>query len=87
LPISAFLSASFASRTPLPATSASAYVSVSKRQHTSAYVSIRQHTSAYHHASAYVSIRQNTSEYAYLSLPQHLARLPHALACRALIEP
>ncbi len=42
-------------------------------QHTSAYVSIRQHTSAscrsFHLGSAYVSIRQHTS--AYVSIRQH----------------
>jgi hypothetical protein len=37
-------------------------------QHTSAYVSMRQHTSA-HCVSAYVSIRQHTS--AYVSIRQH----------------
>ncbi len=47
----------------------SAYVSI--RQHTSAYVSIRQHTSAHistrQHTSAHVSIRQHTSAYAPLT--------------------
>jgi hypothetical protein len=48
----------------------SAYVSI---RQPSAYVSIRQHTSAYvsirQHTSAYVSIRQHTS--AYVSIRQH----------------
>ncbi len=66
---------------PLPAGARSVPAS---RQHTSAYVSIRQHTSAYaaplpagarsvpawrQHTSAYVSIRQHTP--AYVSIRQH----------------
>jgi hypothetical protein len=52
-------------------------VEVEPVQHTSTYVSIRQHTSAYgvlvevevepvQHTSAYVSIRQHTSAYSVL---------------------
>jgi hypothetical protein len=50
------------------------FVSAGETQHTSAYVSIRQHTSEPQHTSAYVSslsIRQHTS--AYVSMRQSLS--------------
>ena len=50
-----------------PRASSRASSPCSMRQHTSAYVSIRQHTSS--HASSPCSMRQHTS--AYVSIRQH----------------
>ena len=52
-------------------------------QHTSAYVSIRQHTSVVHVAAghAYVSMRQHASAYVSVAAEER------ELVARALIEP
>jgi hypothetical protein len=67
--------------------SAAASLNTCVRQHTSAYVSIRQHTpysaaaslnTCVRHTSVYVSIRQHTS--AYVSIRQHTSAYEYPIA-------